>query len=325
MIIQGGRQDIADWIKGIAIVLMVYGHLTHVGTQDYLQNDFVSVIYTFHMPLFLIISGFFLDFKSDVSAASHKIFRRIVVPYLFFGSLYMLGLVLIQSLNIHTNNAPPATMLDFFKILFFQPRGGYWFLHSLIILQVSILVSRYLTVCCKLKYPFVILAVFFIAMACELGLLFPRTAFFFLIGLLLRKFSDVIPNALFSGVFLIGLIALIGNNEIAVFSFFQVSWVLAILLFLAGLGLCVSQQKIFAVGIWVGRNSLIILCFHAFFIVMFKPLANLFLLMDATGLLYSFVVTLIATFGSIYSARIFDKLKLSKVLFGVNQLFVLRD
>jgi fucose 4-O-acetylase-like acetyltransferase len=325
MRVEGGRQAIADWIKGVAIILMVYGHLTHIGKQDYLQNNFVEVIYTFHMPLFLIISGFFVNLKSNLSEAFHKTFRRIMVPYFVFGSLYMLGLMLIRSLNIHTNNSPPATMLDFFKILFFQPRGAYWFLHSLIILQASILASRHLTVCCKSNYPFVILAVFFIAMACQLGLLLPRIAVFFLIGLLLRKFSDVIPNALFSGIFLIGLIALIGNNEITVFSLFQVSWVLAILLFLAGLGLVLFQQKIFAFGVWVGRNSLIILCFHAFFIVMFKPLANLFLLIDATGLLYSFVVTLIATFGSIYSARIFDKLKLSKVLFGVNQLFVLRD
>ena len=325
MRLEGGRQAIADWIKGVAIILMVYGHLTHIGTQDYLQQDFVGIIYTFHMPLFLIISGFFLDLNSNISKAVHKIFRRIMVPYLVFGSLYMLGLVLIQSLNIHTNNTPPATILDFFKILFIQPRGAYWFLHSLIILQASILVSRFITVCCKLDYPFVILAVFFIAMACQSGLLITGTAVFFLIGVLLQKFSDAIPNALFSGVFLIGLIALIGYNEIAVFSLFQVSWVLAILLFLAGVGLALSQQKIFAFGVEVGRNSLIILCLHAFFIVMCKPLANVFLLIDATGLLYSFVVTLIATFGSIYTARIFDNLNLSNVLFGVNKLFVLRD
>ena len=117
---KGGRQAIADWIKGIAIILMVYGHLTHVGTQDFLQNDLVGIIYTFHMPAFLIISGFFLDFNNDISKSIHKTFRRIMVPYFVFGSLYLLGLVLIQSLNIHTNNAPPATMLDFFKILFFS-------------------------------------------------------------------------------------------------------------------------------------------------------------------------------------------------------------
>lgn len=322
MRVEGGRQAIADWIKGVAIILMVYGHLTHIGKQDYLQNNFVEVIYTFHIPLFLIISGFFLDLNSNISEASHKTFRRIMVPYLVFSSLYMLGLVLIQSFNIHTNNAPPATLLDFFKILFIQPRGAYWFLHSLLILQASILVSRYLTIYFKLEYPFVLLAVFFIAMACQLGLMIPKTAVFFLIGVLLRKFSDAIPNALFSGVFLMGIIALVGNNEIAVFSFFQVSWVLAILLFLAGLGFALSQQRIFAFGIWVGRNSLIILCLHAFFIVMFKPLADLFLLIDTTGLLYSIVVTLIATFGSIFAAGVFDKLNFSRVLFGVNKLLV---
>ena len=325
MSIQGGRQVIADWIKGVAIVLMVYGHLTHIGTQEYLQNNFVGIIYTFHMPLFLIISGFFLDLNSNISEAFHKTFQRIMMPYLVFATLYMLGLVLIKSLNIHTNNAPPATVLDFFKILFIHPRGAYWFLHSLIILQLSILLSRYLTLSLKLEYPFIILVVFFISMACQFDLLNLRTAVFFFIGLLLRKFSNVIPNALFSGVFLMWLIALIGNEDIEVFSLIQVSWVLATLLFLAGVGVAFSQKKLFTLFVWVGRNSLIILCLHAFFIVMFKPLANLFLLIDATGFLYSFVVTLIATFGSIFAANVFDKLKFSRLLFGVNQLFILRD
>ena len=48
MINQGRLQHI-DIAKGIAICLMVYGHTNSYG---------MSFIYSFHMPLFFILSGY---------------------------------------------------------------------------------------------------------------------------------------------------------------------------------------------------------------------------------------------------------------------------
>lgn len=43
-----------DTIKGLLIILVVFGHCgTAVG------NNLLSVIYSFHMPLFILVSGFF--------------------------------------------------------------------------------------------------------------------------------------------------------------------------------------------------------------------------------------------------------------------------
>ena len=318
------RQTIPDWIKGIAITLMVYGHVTHVGSASLLQKSIVGIIYTFHMPLFLIISGFFLNLNSDIFEATHKVFRRIVVPYLFFGSLYLFGLILIQQWGIHTNNAPPISIIDFLEILLIHPRGGYWFLHSLIILQLSILVSRYLISRCKLEESLIIPSIFLIALACKLDLLLTRTAVFFLVGIVLRKFSNVIPASVNSGLLLLLLIAFIGIEDVLVLSLVQVAWVLAMLLFLGGLGIIFSNKVFFSVFVWVGQNSLVILCLHSIFVVISKPLADIFLLPDTTGVMYSIAVTLITVYGYILAARIFDNLHLSRILFGVNELFVKR-
>lgn len=46
-----------DIAKGIGIILTIIGHRTSGNIQ--------SFIYTFHMPLFFILSGFFLDSKKD--------------------------------------------------------------------------------------------------------------------------------------------------------------------------------------------------------------------------------------------------------------------
>ena len=66
-----------DIIKGIAIILVIMGHV--LSDPSLLRN----AIYTFHMPLFFIISGYFLKFKSE--NAFRKNFRSLLVPYLAVG------------------------------------------------------------------------------------------------------------------------------------------------------------------------------------------------------------------------------------------------
>jgi hypothetical protein len=56
--------------------------------------------------------------------------------------------------------------------------------------------------------------------------------------------------------------------------------------------------------------------------VLFKPLANVFLWIDASGIMYSTSITLIAVSGSILGAKALDIFHSSKILFGVEKLYV---
>lgn len=71
------RDQTIDIVKGIGIVLMVVGHS---GAPDYL-HDF---IYTFHMPLFFIVSGWFFNDKSidDSRGFALRKIKSIYLPYL---------------------------------------------------------------------------------------------------------------------------------------------------------------------------------------------------------------------------------------------------
>lgn len=49
-----------DALKGLLILLVVYGHFfTHDATHGVISESLANFIYSFHMPLFVFISGYF--------------------------------------------------------------------------------------------------------------------------------------------------------------------------------------------------------------------------------------------------------------------------
>ena len=93
------RRQWIDVLKGIAIILVVYGH----NTSD---NSFLQC---FHMPLFFILSGFIFSPK-PIKDYFHKTINRLLLPYCsFLISIFLLDILAI----IHdTNLLSWSTSLD---------------------------------------------------------------------------------------------------------------------------------------------------------------------------------------------------------------------
>lgn len=72
------RDTYIDIAKGIGMLLVIYGHLAE-------RSDFLRIIiYSFHMPLFFIISGYYFNAQADFRAVLKKGLKQIVAPaYLF--------------------------------------------------------------------------------------------------------------------------------------------------------------------------------------------------------------------------------------------------
>ncbi len=99
-------QDI-DRAKGLAILLVVIGHLADqrrppVNAQWYL--DMKYLIYHFHMPFFMFLSGFvyFYTFKNihsikEYFSYSRKKIIRLLSPFLIFGIFILLGKIFMSS------------------------------------------------------------------------------------------------------------------------------------------------------------------------------------------------------------------------------------
>ena len=170
-----------DFIKGFCIILMVYGHVTHIGTMANSQNYLVKIIYTFHMPLFLIISGYFFNIATNTKLQIKKVARKIRIPYIIFITLYLVGLIIVSYLGIPTNNMPPTTLESFIKKVFITSAGSYWFLHSLIIISLSMLLIN-LFVKSKNSLIFYIFLILLFLILDRFEIVKIRTSTYFLLG-----------------------------------------------------------------------------------------------------------------------------------------------
>lgn len=85
MLDSNNRESGVDVLKGIAIVLVVLGHVIQYNTNDYLENSLWRFIYSFHMPLFFAISGYLIHKKSNIDHMwILKRFKRLMVPFIFW-------------------------------------------------------------------------------------------------------------------------------------------------------------------------------------------------------------------------------------------------
>lgn len=86
-----------DYIKGVLIFLVVLGHVvTYIPYSDFSDNWLFTFIYSFHMPLFVFITGFF--FASAKNASTGTLLSRKAVRLLlphFSYSVFMLLIVFL--------------------------------------------------------------------------------------------------------------------------------------------------------------------------------------------------------------------------------------
>ena len=86
------RNTSIDIAKGIAIILMVIGHCYRK------ENNILVTIYAFHMPFFFMVSGLLYaeKWKEKVKLNVISSCRKLLIPYLFFDTLFLLFLAILR-------------------------------------------------------------------------------------------------------------------------------------------------------------------------------------------------------------------------------------
>lgn len=311
-----------DFMRGVAIILMIYGHITYVGSSASIQKHINEFIYTFHMPLFLIISGFFFKLNDDILYTWNKIYRKIIIPYVFFLSLYLFGIVLINRIGINTSNRAISSMLEYIETVFVDPYGAYWFLHAIIVFQLCFLLSDIFSkILLANKFTLYFFSTFLIYLNIRIGVVEMHNSIYFLAGFLMKDISKKFPNNFFLSIVVIFFILIFDVDGIYKFSLTNFIWCFGILSLFSQVEYMVKFRTFVSVLSWFGRNTLVILLLHSFFIVVMKPISIFFVKIDHTGIIFSFIATILSLFGCILSAFLFDKLNISRFLFGVDNIY----
>jgi len=317
-----GRRDTApDFIRGILIVLMVYGHVTQVGYMREFQETLVDWIYSFHMQIFLMISGYYFFAAMRSPGRLNQIMRRIVVPYLVFEPLYLLALVAANRAGLTTSNPPPQTLAAFGQAVFLDPSGAFWFLHSLAVIQAVLTAIHG-----RFFHPGKawILALLVLAALISFGIVETSAIAFFLLGVVLAAAKVELPDSGWVGALGVLVVLFLAAGQPPGFSLVQLAWVLSLASLMSCLSRHVSRRCLLAIS-WVGRNTMIVLVLHAFFIALLKPAAPLVLAAESSGILWVLLVVVLTISGCLFAARVLDRLDLSQPLFGLRALYVMRN
>ncbi|PLS27708.1 acyltransferase family protein [Bifidobacterium parmae] len=118
-----------DVAKGVAMFLVFFGHL---GTQWFpALAGTLAAIYTFHMPLFFVASGFFFHARYSFGQLAKKRALMLLVPYYIFSVLALakpVAQLLSPSLYKSGGGSMGDVLSSILTIILAQGNAGLWFL-----------------------------------------------------------------------------------------------------------------------------------------------------------------------------------------------------
>lgn len=273
------REKWLDILKGIAILLIIVGHSP-------INETLYKLIWSFHVPLFFLISGYTFSKKEEKEFIKGK-FRRLMVPYYFTCFL----LIIANIISDMVTNAHNINILNIFKTWIWAgiygscwpyhtpfeiySIGAIWFLCTLF---ASLLLFNFVMNQDE-KYHTVLIAIlvyigftlnkfmwlpFNFASACVCTLLL-------YVGYLARKHeilnskSIVLNIVLFIIAFLCIInqsMTIVGNNTYS-YGLFSIFGAISISYFVARFAKLLEKVPIVCNSLsYLGKYTMILLCFH---------------------------------------------------------------
>ena len=303
-----------DFLRAVFIILMVLFHLSAIGIH---YPNVKQVVYSFHMPAFLVISGFLVG----INKPCRPFFRSclwIFIPYAIMETGYVAASSFLP-VGEPVDDISFQLLLD---KLIFHPLGPYWYLHTLLICDI-------LCWClCRTRFADNIVSLLCVLILCfyvldkYLEVVSFANAMYFIGGFALRRRKKDFISVICPSFFALPLIILIicvddslnkstlGGVSLTYLVMSFSVWIFQRLPHIVSRLLC-----------FVGSNTLPILLFSPLFTMAVKPLSRL-MKFDSTLCLFALVGTSVAVGGSLLIAVIMDKLRLSDFSVGRDRIIV---
>lgn len=136
---RSGRLVVFDLLKLLAIFLVLWGHcVQHLLSPAYGEEPLHRVIYSFHMPLFMMISGFFAGSSARLTwgVFLKKKFVQLLLPWLTWSALLIVAKALATStlwgLGLSDHGIDEERLLSYIDVF----EGSFWFLKTAFVCHV---------------------------------------------------------------------------------------------------------------------------------------------------------------------------------------------
>lgn len=300
------RIRVLDYLKGMMIIFVITFHLVYF---EHLYPYAKQVVYTFHMPVFLVISGYLWNNKKKWKDFLLSI-SGLAIPYIVMES----GYVVMASLLPINEHIDQLTFGVFMSKLLFHPLGPYWYLHSLILCGVTYyVVFRYSQT--KEITRFILMGLTLYLYSYLLGVLSFTSAIFFLMGVVLRQCNiDFMRFFQSSSLALLAFLLLTFHEQ-----FLSPSTLGGILIIYLVVSCCLftfkySLQFVRNSIVYFGRNSILLYVFSPIFTILCKQMIP-YLAFDKTGILFLTASLIVCISGSLFIGYMMDVLRISPLFF----------
>ncbi|EKX91117.1 acyltransferase family protein [Alloprevotella sp. oral taxon 473] len=302
------RIEALDYLKCLFVLLMVAFHLAYFADGYPLLKQWV---YTFHMPGFLLISGYLMR----VDKTLHQFSRTLLwlaVPYLILESSY----ITLSAFMPVRDGIEQLTLSTFADKFFLHPLGPYWYLHTLILCGIGYFIvwkgRNYSTI------SRLILLGFYFAGLSFVQLVAWDVSLYFFLGVVIRQ------------------------SKLSFLQAFRPSWLAFIALLWLGcypetfhkgsLGGLITVYLVISAALavfphllpsikraalFLGRNSLALFLFSPIFTMVCKIFIP-YLTFDSSRILFLTLSLPLCILGALTVCRVLDALHLSPWLFGRN-------
>lgn len=140
------RSQFLDYLKGILTILVVTGHTIqycyradYATSSDFFDNFLFKFIYSFHMPLFALVSGYLFYYtikKRRIKELAENRFKTLLLPIIIWGSLSFL-------FRLFVGKYTDLGTYDLIKRYISHLVSTLWFLWAVLLCSVIIALVHY--------------------------------------------------------------------------------------------------------------------------------------------------------------------------------------
>ena len=294
-----------NFARALLILMVVLIHIVHFGE---LYPETKSIILSFMMPSFLLITGYLTNIEKTPCAFCGYILR-IAVPYVVMVSSFSL---LSYYLPVR-DRITELSVSQFAERIFVSSIGPYWFFYVMLVCSAVFYISfKYIPFLGNNLFArFAVFGFLLTVLSFVLPILSIQTVVYYFIGTILRQtrcdYSAVFRPTPYAILPFIALI-IFGRHrdwaDIAVFA--------SVFCFLSFSSWCFCKLGTRAKSAFsnLGMNTLPIFLFHPIFTLSSKYYLRFFT-WDSTGFSFIIITIFFSMFGSLLIARVLDATNLS--------------